>query len=483
MKKILSLTIIAIIALIGLSVSVNAAEVSDEATIKAALTRTDATITLTKDITLTTPLEVEREVTIDLNGYSITPAANFNSENNSAYDYVIGVRRQGDLTIKDSASNGKVSNDGMKLVVVKMTVKGENDATYAAKFTLQSGMLEDTYASTGFATISGNGTRHNTVITINGGTVKSSSGHAIYHPQDGKVTINGGKIEGITGIEMRSGNLQVNDGTIIGTGVPSSSEANGSGATTIGAGVAIAQHSTEKNLSVVIDGGNIEGYSAVYESNPNDATEFVSIEINGGEFKATNGGTEAVYSENKTGFITGGTFSVDISEYLSEGAIIAYDGSGNCIVIVPVDLDTPTNLKWDGTKATWDAVSNADEYVVILTNGEWNTNPIFTEDTSVDFSKYLIDENGKYVFIVQAYGNWEPYYPSDYATSEAYVFPVEEDKNEEKPSTGEVQEEQEPEEEKDITPTTGSVDVVLFASAIVAVISLAGIVMVKKYTK
>jgi len=37
--------------------------------------------------------------------------------------------------------------------------------------------------------------------------------------------------------------------------------------------------------------------------------------------------------------------------------------------------------------------------------------------------------------------------------------------------------------EKDDTPKTGSVDVVLFASAIVAVISVAGIVLVKKHTK
>ena len=37
--------------------------------------------------------------------------------------------------------------------------------------------------------------------------------------------------------------------------------------------------------------------------------------------------------------------------------------------------------------------------------------------------------------------------------------------------------------EKDDTPKTGSIDVVLYASAIIATISLAGIVLVKKYTK
>ena len=38
-------------------------------------------------------------------------------------------------------------------------------------------------------------------------------------------------------------------------------------------------------------------------------------------------------------------------------------------------------------------------------------------------------------------------------------------------------------EEKDDTPKTGSIDIVLYVSAIIATISLAGIVLVKKYTK
>ena len=42
---------------------------------------------------------------------------------------------------------------------------------------------------------------------------------------------------------------------------------------------------------------------------------------------------------------------------------------------------------------------------------------------------------------------------------------------------------EEPKEDKDETPKTGSVDIVLFVSAMVAVISIAGIGMVKKYTR
>lgn len=57
---------------------------------------------------------------------------------------------------------------------------------------------------------------------------------------------------------------------------------------------------------------------------------------------------------------------------------------------------------------------------------------------------------------------------------------------EEKPSVEDEKDEEDKkdkEDEKDETPKTGSIDVVLVASAIVAVISLAGIVTIKKYTK
>ena len=514
MKKLLTLTIIALIALIGLSVSVNAADVSDEATIKEALVGTDTTITLTSNITLTTPIDVEREVTIDLNGYSITPADNFNSENNKYLDYVIGVHRQGNLTIKDSASNGKVSNAGKKLVVVKITVTGENDATYPAEFTLQNGILEDTYAGTdGFAAISGNGYRHNTAVTINGGTVKSNNCHAVFQPQNGKMRVTGGTIQGVTGIEVRSGSLIVTGGTIKATATELTTKSNGSGTTTVGAGIAIAQHSTVQEIDVSVEGGKIEGVSALYQSNVegNAAADIekIDIEVSGGEFIATDSNNDAVYSEDKTGFITGGTFSSNVNEYLAENTnSIIEDENGN--FVIPVKLDAPTNVKWDGTKATWDAVPNAASYVVIVCDEHGQIAPdIVTEDTSVDLAEYLTDETKEYIFVVIADSDTVAYLASVGAESEAYVFPEEDNTEEDNTddeitdelpgdtedeeikdddATGEETPEKEPaddkdDDKKDDTPATGSIDVVVFASVIVAVISVVGIALVKKYTR
>lgn len=117
-----------------------------------------------------------------------------------------------------------------------------------------------------FAALCGQGTMHGTSITINGGKI-SGELTAIYHPQYGKMTVNGGEIEGKTAIEMRAGKLVVNGGTMIGNGDPFESNPNGNGATTLGAAVAAVQHTTILDLSVEINGGTLQGARAFYQAN------------------------------------------------------------------------------------------------------------------------------------------------------------------------------------------------------------------------
>ena len=182
---------------------------------------------------------------------------------------------------------------------------------------------EDAFISMyGFA-ISGNGSAPdgattgsacgNTIVNINGGTVKSSAAQAIYNPQNGVVNVTGGLVEGITGIEMRSGEVNVTGGTVRGTGVPAGAEDNPGGSTSTGAGIAIAQHSTKNPIQVSITGGTVEGYAALYEANPQgNASEYldrIDIAVEGGVFNAINGGTSPIYSEDFEGFVTVGEFS------------------------------------------------------------------------------------------------------------------------------------------------------------------------------
>ena len=182
---------------------------------------------------------------------------------------------------------------------------------------------EDAFISMyGFA-ISGNGSAPdgattgsafgNTIVNIDGGTVKSSAAQAIYNPQNGVVNVTGGLVEGITGIEMRSGEVNVTGGTVRGTGVPAGAEDNSGGSTSTGAGIAIAQHSTKNPIQVSITGGTVEGYAALYEANPqgnaSEDLDRIDIAVEGGEFNAINGGTSPIYSEDFEGFVTDGEFS------------------------------------------------------------------------------------------------------------------------------------------------------------------------------
>lgn len=143
-----------------------------------------------------------------------------------------------------------------------------------------------------------------TTINITGGTIKSTAtdGAGIYHPQDGVLNISSGEIEGATGVEIRAGKLTVTGGKITGTGKTLTVSANGSGSTTVGAGIAVAQHTTGKDVDVSITGGEISGAAALSEANPEknaaEKIEKVTLSVTGGTF------TGEVKSENKTGFIS-----------------------------------------------------------------------------------------------------------------------------------------------------------------------------------
>ena len=199
--------------------------------------------------------------------------------------------------------------------------KGEGDVAY--------GVNVDIHGSTENAILYVNGTIKATegnvpnLILHDGATIDGG----IYAAGYANWVINGATVTGGTGMEIRAGILTVNDDSIItGTSTPTDVEPNGNGSTTDGAGIAVAQHTTRLPINVTINGGAISGYSAFYQSNPqdNDADSIakVAVKINGGNFTSINGGTCVVYSENKTGFIAGGTFSEDPSKdtnYLATG--------------------------------------------------------------------------------------------------------------------------------------------------------------------
>ena len=249
------------------------AYVANETSLNAAINDTNIKeIRLNDNITLSTTVKVARELTLDLAGKTVTPASSW-----SGSDALIVVNRKGNLTINGDGTIN-VNNNSKIYVAVKLTEKGEDLEGDVAKLTIENGTFIGYYYA-----IAGNGTRHNTELTINGGkfsAVCENDNSAIYHPQNGTFNVAGGEFSGYsTAIELRSGTLNISGGTFTATATDFSAKPNGNGTTVIGAALAISQHVTDKDINVNITGGTFKGIYALYEDDLQNETGNVSVNI------------------------------------------------------------------------------------------------------------------------------------------------------------------------------------------------------------
>lgn len=196
------------------------------------------------------------------------------------------------------------------------TIAGASEENYT-KVTITG---SNVHAYNSFA-VFGNGSQHGTDITVTDSVLSvegvpssladgKKAGTGIFNPQVGILTVSGNTtISAPTGIEMRSGTLNIADDTVT---VESTSDEffaidNGNGTTMGAVAVAISQHATNQTINVNISGGNFiarEGGFALYEADTHDelSHEDIAIAVSGGEFNG------AVESKNVKGFITGGRF-------------------------------------------------------------------------------------------------------------------------------------------------------------------------------
>lgn len=194
------------------------------------------------------------------------------------------------------------------------------------------------FAIAGNGSASGNNEGTNAKFTVNGGRLSAKSGPAIYAPQiNGETKITGGTLTGAeTGIEIRAGKLTITGGTLNGNTELFESNPNGNGTSTKGSAVAIAQHTTKEPINVSITGGTFNGYAALSITNPqgNSAEDLAKITLNvtGGTFNAT--GEDAIISEDVTGFVKGGTYSSNPSDFVANG-FIEYTANNKDYEVLP----------------------------------------------------------------------------------------------------------------------------------------------------
>lgn len=275
------------------------------------------TVTVLNDVDMTTDgnltVYAGKDIVLDMNGHSIKGA-------NADYKNILV---KGKLTLKDSKENstGKIYAEtpyqygvydkplvyvGSKgefvmesghiySVIPKKTADNGQFGIGAydnSKVTINGGTVES-----GWYAIAGNGSGvQTTAITINGGTLVSTSDYAIYHPQFGTLTINDGAVVyGAAGaIAMKRGNLVVNGGTMTSKGIGDTGNW-GDGTGNLGK-AALNFCAPYGDVAAIIKGGTItaEGDAVLIDAKP---TEGKTVTLN----------------------IEGGTYSSDVSKYCSPG--------------------------------------------------------------------------------------------------------------------------------------------------------------------
>ena len=336
-----------------------------------------ATLKLLKDVTLTSTIIMEdsKKLTLDLNEHTIT-----------GNDCRVFHVKSGTLDLTGKGTVTSVKPDGGKLADTSSVIRvGDNNVEAAAGLVIGKDVTikaPNTYGVGAFgknagktitvagkihagpnAALGGNGTDGlgDTVFTVEPtAELISKESAAIYHPQTGTLTIEGGTITGVTGIEMRAGTLNVKGGTISGgTGTATiNPEGNTNGTTSANIGIAVVQHTTKKPIQVNITGGTVSGGAAVYESNPQENGETgrgeVSVEIRDvtltGDVKAEGFGSVSLNEVTVTGDVTKGEGSTGSMAIVD--STITGNATGTDVTIVNSTVNgTLTNTTPEGAVA------------------------------------------------------------------------------------------------------------------------------------
>lgn len=260
---------------------------------------------------------IERDVTIDMNGFSLT-STNYPLKITKGNVNIIG---SGELIgafsmllkgSKDDVADYCVVNLGPD-VVLKASSCGiliNPPATsgydnYGIVVNSKAQIISDAESSIG---ITINGSNKITGVNvpkfnINGGTIKATVG--IYAAGYAEWSLNNCEVEGdLTAIEIRAGKMTIDGGTYTSYKDPFDVEPNGSGTTTEGAALGISQHTTDLPIEVVVNGGTFNGAYAIWEKDVQNETarDKIKLTVNDGIFNG------AIYSQNNKNCLVGGTY-------------------------------------------------------------------------------------------------------------------------------------------------------------------------------
>lgn len=354
-----------------------AVDVTTEEELKTAVTSSNTDIKLTANIELTNTLEINRatQLNIDLNGYNImangfraihikqgkvtitsdSPAI-ISAEGSVPAEH--SVIRLGDGAVAIQGTKNTVDFTLGENVTVSTTVETCYGITVFGGSTTETLTVNGKVMTTGRSAVSGNGNAWNNGTIINIGEkaeISTTSNVAIYHPQDGTLTVSG-KVTGAGGIEIKAGKLEVTaTAKITATGAISHTPNNNDPST---CGYAIAIVENEKYTAGVSEvkiskDATIEGPIAVLKDSENVNTQNVKFT---GDVKmlvkvtTTEGGAEKSFGQYLTLELAMSQAPADATIKLLDNVEIA--STIETTKNYTLDLDGHT-LTSDGQRALW----------------------------------------------------------------------------------------------------------------------------------
>lgn len=218
MKKI-SLFIFALVSMFAFTFGVSALDVNDEASLREALSK-GGDVKLTENITTSTKrIIIDKDVNLDLNGKTLTSLIDVTSNKTLTISssveggkFVALANEYSDEEKKDVETGYAIGADNAKVIVNSGDVSS-NDTQYGF-YALNGGTITINGGNhtTGYAVLSGNNTTGAMSFVINGGTLTTKYGPAIYMAGPIDLTITKGTING--GISLRMGIVNISGGVI-----------------------------------------------------------------------------------------------------------------------------------------------------------------------------------------------------------------------------------------------------------------------------
>lgn len=343
-KKLCSILLALTMVLTLLPVSALADEADTQSATSLPAADENGVITLTENVELTNELNYITDVTIVLNGHTITRT----NGQKTALMITNGATMTIDGSVAGSAINGTIMVGYSNPTVTngKLIING---GTYTAT------VNDDCVVQT-------NGLCDNCEITATNATFNSTD-DTFYLAGNGTYRLENCEINGYTGIYMKSGSLTLNNTTIKATGEYAAPVANGNGASSTGDGIILdAKTGYKGNINLNINGGSISSNNAyaIRETyTDSTATATHNITVNGGTYTSSKDAInvseyfkQAVANKLSSISISGGTFSdVSALDYLANGANVTVKlAAANTQKDVVIPANTTVTLDLNGHK-------------------------------------------------------------------------------------------------------------------------------------